>query len=257
MDLHLRGKTVVITGGSRGIGYACAEGFAAEGCRLHLVSRSQQDLDAARERIAKQSDVAVSVQSLDLGKPGSVAAVFQACPDADILVNNAGAIPRGDIETIGEARWREAWELKVFGYVNMCREYFRRMRERGGGVIVNVIGAAGERPDVNYITGTTGNASLMAFSRGLGSTSMRHGIRVVGVNPGPIETDRLIARQMANAEKAFGDKNRWREFYKDMPAQRAGRADEVADLVVYLASARASFISGTVVTIDSGIANTR
>jgi NAD(P)-dependent dehydrogenase (short-subunit alcohol dehydrogenase family) len=257
MDLHLRGKTVVITGGSRGIGYACAEGFAAEGCRVHLVSRSQKDLDAARERIAAKSDVAVSVQALDLGKPGSVAQVFKACPDADILVNNAGAIPRGDIETIGEERWREAWDLKVFGYVNMCREYFRRMRERGNGVIVNVIGAAGERPDVNYITGTAGNASLMAFSRGLGSTSMRYGIRVVGVNPGPIETDRLVARQMVNAEKAFGDKNRWREFYKDMPAKRAGRSDEVADCVVYLASERASFISGTIVTIDSGIANTR
>ncbi|MBI4081676.1 MAG: SDR family oxidoreductase [Candidatus Lambdaproteobacteria bacterium] len=255
MELHLKGKTVVVTGGSRGIGVACAAGFAAEGCRLHLVSRSLQDLEAARHKIVADSDVAVTVQALDLGRRGAVAQVFKTCPDADIVVNNAGAIPRGDIDAIDEERWREAWDLKVFGYVNMCRQYYRRMRERGDGVIVNVLGTAGERLDVNYITGTAGNASLMAFTRALGSNSLRHGVRVVGVNPGPIMTDRWIEVSKVRAQQAFGDPSRWSEFQQNFPLKRAGKPEEVADVVVFLASERASFVSGTIVTVDSGLAN--
>lgn len=123
-------------------------------------------------------------------------------------------------------------------------------------MIVNVIGVAGERHRADYIAGTTGNAALMAFTRGLGAEAVDHGIRVVGVNPGRIETERQIGHMKERAEKQFGDSARWKEIQakvaETLPFKRSGQPSEVADLVVYLASARACYISGTVITIDAG-----
>jgi hypothetical protein len=254
MDLQLKGKTVLVTGGSKGIGLAVARAFAAEGCALHLAAREQAALDGAAGQIAQANDVRVSPHAIDLGVQGSAAALALACPNVDILVNNAGAIPGGDLDAIDEVRWREAWDLKVFGYINLTREYYRRMRERGGGVIVNVIGLGGERMDVGYVAGSAGNASLMAFTRAVGSTSLDRGVRIVGVNPGSVRTERLERLFKTRAERLLGDAGRWQEFFEKLPMKRAAQPEEVADLVVFLASARASYISGTIVTIDGGVA---
>jgi 3-oxoacyl-[acyl-carrier protein] reductase len=256
MDLELRGKKVLITGGSKGIGLACAHGFAAEGARVHIASRSEADLKAAADAMARQHKAEVSIHPLDLGKTQNAVALGKACGDVDILVNNAGAIPSGSLTQVDDEKWRHAWDLKVFGFINLTREIYKRMRERGSGVIVNVIGVAGERHRSDYIAGTTGNAGLMAFTRALGAESVDHGIRAVGVNPGRIETERQIGHLKEQAEKAFGDASRWQEVQakiaETLPFKRSGRPSEVADLVVFLASARASYISGTIVTIDCG-----
>ena len=255
MDLNLAGRTVLITGGSRGIGYAAAEAFAAEGCHLHLVARTEADLDAAKESLHKAHGVEIAVHPMDLAEPGAVDRLIQASPDVDILVNNAGAIPGGNLDAVDEDRWREAWDLKVFGYINMTREYYRRMRERGGGVIVNVIGLAGERPNAGYVAGSAGNSSLMAFTRAVGSKSIDEGIRVVGVNPGLVETERATTLLQTRAEMELGDRERWREMLKHQPLERAAMPSEVADLVVFLASDRASYITGTVYILDGGISS--
>src|SRR5262245_42393754 len=168
MDLELRGKKVLITGASKGIGLACAHGFAAEGARLHIAARSESGLKAAAEAISRQHDVEVSIHPLDLGVTQNTLALAQACGDVDILVNNAGAIPSGSLTEVEDETWRHAWDLKVFGYINLARELYRCMCARGSGVIINVIGVAGERPRSSYIAGTAGNAALMAFSRALG-----------------------------------------------------------------------------------------
>src|SRR5580704_16728234 len=115
MDLGLRGKKALVTGASKGIGRACAEALAAEGCDVVLVSRTLADLEAARQRILGQHNVAVGVFALDLSDSRNVDRLAEECPDIDILVNNAGAIPGGNIDAIDEARWRTAWDLKVFG----------------------------------------------------------------------------------------------------------------------------------------------
>ncbi|MBI4185130.1 MAG: SDR family NAD(P)-dependent oxidoreductase [Proteobacteria bacterium] len=252
MDLGLAGKTAVVTGGSRGIGLAVAEALAAEGCALHLAARTPADLDAARAKILARHNVTVAVHTCDLADGAAQRALAAACPEADILVNNAGAIPGGGIEQVDEATWRRAWDLKVFGYVNLTREVYGAMRARGRGVIVNVIGLAGEQPNADYIAGSAGNASLMAFTRALGGTSVEHGVRVVGVNPGLVATERAVTLLKGRAAKRFGDEARWRELLADQPMGRAAEPAEVASVVAFLASERASFVSGTIVTVDAG-----
>ncbi len=203
-----------------------------------------------------QYQTEVTVHAMDLGKSGNAVALGKACADVDILVNNAGAIPSDGLLDVADEKWRHAWDLKVFGFINLMREIYRAMRQRKSGVIVNVIGVAGERHRSNYIAGTTGNAGLMAFTRALGAESVDHGIRVVGVNPGRIETERQIGHFREQALRDLGDEARWPELQakvaETLPFKRAGRPDEVGDLVVYLASARASYLSGTIVTIDAG-----
>ena len=256
MDLDLRGKKVLITGASKGIGLACAHGFAAEGARVHIAARNEAALKAAADAMAREHKTEVSVYPLDLGVTRNTLALAQACGDVDVLVNNAGAIPSGTLTEIGDEQWRHAWELKVFGYISLTREIYRRMRERGSGVIVNVIGVAGERHRANYIAGTTGNAGLMAFTRALGSESVDYGVRAVGVNPGGIQTERAIDHLKERAARELGDAARWKELQaksaESAPIRRLGAPPHVADLVVFLASARASYISGTIVTIDGG-----
>jgi 3-oxoacyl-[acyl-carrier protein] reductase len=252
MDLELSGLTALVTGGSRGIGYAIAERLAQEGCNVHLSARNAGDLDAARSKLIGAHRVTVTTHAADLARSASITQLAAACGDVDILINNAGAIPQGDLLAMDEQRWRHAWELKVFGYINLTREVYRRMRERKRGVIVNVIGTAGERPTPSYIAGTAANASLMAFSRALGGEGPDHGVRVVGVNPGTIETERQRTRLEERAKAQFGDAARWPELVKSAPMGRLGQPREVADVVAFLASARASYVSGTIVTVDAG-----
>jgi hypothetical protein len=252
MDLELKGQTALVTGASRGIGLAIAEGLAREGCHLHLAARTAADLDAARTRILETGKVKVTCHALDLAASGTMAQLARDCSDVDILINNAGSIPSGHLLDIDEARWRQSWELKVFGYINLTREIYRRMCARRRGVIVNVIGVAGERLRQDYIAGGTGNAALMAFTKNLGGESVDYGVRVVGVNPGQVETDRLRLRLERKAKEELGDPARWRELVVNPPLGRMARTDEIADTVVYLASARASYVSGTIVTVDGG-----
>lgn len=252
MQLNLRDKTAIITGASKGIGRAIANTLAEEGCHLHLAARTEADLAAVRDAIRAKHQVSVTIHPMDLRDGENVKRLIAACPDADILVNNAGAIPGGAIDAVDEARWRAAWDLKVFGYINMCREMYAQMKARKRGVIVNVIGVGGERPTATYIAGGAGNAALMAFSRAMGAVSANDGIRVVAVNPGMIETERL--RSLAQGMAGGVESPAWQKMMAALPFGRAGKPEEVADLVAFLASERASYISGTVITIDAGAA---
>ena len=256
MDLRLGGKTVLITGGSKGIGFACASGFAAEGCRIHIAARNDADLQAARKRITDAYPVDVFCHACDLTSTDAVIALGRACRNVDVLVNNAGSIGRARIDQIDPQDWRRAWDLKVFGYIDLSREIYAGMRARGSGAIINIIGLSGERHRPEFIAGTSGNAALMAFTRALGAESVDFGVRVVGVNPGRVETERQIEHLHEAAQKILGDRNRWQEMRTQMveglPFKRSARPDEVADLVVFLASERASYMSATVVTIDAG-----
>jgi NAD(P)-dependent dehydrogenase (short-subunit alcohol dehydrogenase family) len=255
MELNLRGRTALITGASKGIGYASAEALAEEGVNVILVSRTQADLEAARDRIAARCNVRTEIHAYDISNSASVDRLAAQYPDIDILVNNAGAIPGGNLQEIDEARWRAAWDLKVYGYINMCRRFYAAMKQRGRGVIVNILGMAGERMDAGYIAGSAGNAGLMAFTRTLGGAASSDNLRVVGINPGAIATDRLVTIMKKRALDRLGDENRWEELMKPLPYGRAGTPLEIGWMVAFLASDKSAYTTGTIVTIDGGAAN--
>ena len=255
MDLQLSGRTALITGSSKGIGLAVARWFAREGVHVCLVARSAELLEQEAAAIRNSTGVLARTLVADLADAAARERVFQTFPDIDILVNNAGAIPGGTLDEVDEAAWRAGWDLKLFGYVGLTRHYLAAMKRRGHGVIVNVIGLGGERVDAGYIAGAMGNAGLMAFTRAIGGTSTDFGVRVLGVNPGPVLTDRVEVLGRKRAATLYGDENRWRESFAKMPYGRPASCDEIAATVVFLASDLSSYTSGTIVTIDGGLAN--
>jgi len=250
LELELTGRRAIITGASRGIGAAISVCLAREGCDVTLVSRTRLDLEVVATEITDVSNVAVSIIDADLSTSENIDRVLAEAGHVDILINNAGAIPSGSIEDIDESSWRKAWDLKVFGYINLMRRVFKGMEEQGSGVIINVIGVAGERPNRNYVAGAAGNAALMAVTRALGARSIEKGVRVIGVNPGLITTDRMIELLRSQAESRFGDGDRWKELID--PQLPPGKPEHIADIVAFLASDRSANTSGTIVTVDGG-----
>lgn len=255
MDLGLTGKKVLITGASRGIGAGLAHGFAAEGCALYLVGRDEAALAGVAEAVRCRHGAEARGIVQDMAAPEAAQRLAEACGDTDILINNAGDIPGGNLWAVEEAAWRRSWEAKLFGYMRLTKALYPLMRERGHGVIINDIGNAGERYDADYIYGTTANAALMAFTRALGGRSIDEGIRVVGVNPGPVATDRIVRLLKKRAVDWHGDEARWEELARRYPLERPASVQEVVDLMLFLASARCTYMSGTIVTIDGGIAS--
>ncbi|MFA7438991.1 SDR family oxidoreductase [Castellaniella sp.] len=255
MDLQLAGRRVLITGASQGIGAGIAEAFAREGASLTLVARSEDKLQQLAEDLRQRFGVPVGILAEDLTAPGAVDRVAAQAPDTDILVNNAGVIPGGDLFEVDAQRWREGWELKVMGYIDMTRAFYGLMRARGGGVIINNIGSGGENFDFDYVAGCTGNAALMAFTRSVGGRGLKDGVRVLGVNPGPVATDRIERILRGRAAKSLGNAERAAELKASMPLGRAASVEEVADLIVFLASGRSAYTAGTIVTVDGGAAS--
>jgi NAD(P)-dependent dehydrogenase (short-subunit alcohol dehydrogenase family) len=254
MMLGLEGRSVLITGASRGIGAAAAAAFAAEKCHLHLAARSADKLAEVAGRLEAEHGIDVRVHPGDLSQVAEVHRLVADCGHVDILVNNAGAVPTGPIETVTDADWRQGFDLKIFATVNLTKEIYASMRERRGGVIVNVIGNCGERPDPEIIIGTIANAGLMGFTRALGSVSPRHNVRVLGVNPGPTATERLVHLMRRKAQDRLGDAERWKDLVAPLPFGRAAEPSEIADMIVFAASDKASFVSGSVLTVDGGVA---
>ena len=255
MELNLNNKTALITGASKGIGKAIAESMANEGCNLILTARSSDKLNDLKANLQTKHNISVEVIAMDLSKKNAVEKVSELSNEIDILINNAGAIPPGSISDIDEDTWRNAWDLKVFGDINLTRLIYNKMKNAKKGVILNIIGSAGQKPMYNYIAGTTANAGLMAFTKALSNGSTANGIRVLGINPGFTTSDRLITMMKGKAKEQFNDESRWEELFKDLPFKRAAKAEEVADLTTFLVSPRCSYISGTIIAIDAGHAN--
>jgi NAD(P)-dependent dehydrogenase (short-subunit alcohol dehydrogenase family) len=257
MDLRLQGMRALVTGASQGIGEGVARTFATEAVDLVLTARSETNLARVKADIEASTDVSVDIVPLDITAEGAGETLVEKAGDIDVLVNNAGIIPGGDLFAIDEDKWRAGWELKVFGYINLCRLLYPKLKARGGGVIINIIGNAGEVYDPQYICGTTGNASLMAFTRALGGNSLADNVRVVGINPGPVKTERIVKLLKNRAETLYGDENRYKELEATYPLGRPAHVDEITDLVAFLASDRSGYTSGTIITVDGGISSRR
>jgi len=252
MDLGLKGRRALVTGASQGIGRAIAESLAREGCHLHLAARSEEALAVAARELRARFAIEVDIHPTDLSRRGAAAELASICGTADILVNNAGNTPRGDILSVDEQAWRDGWELKIFGYINMTREFYRRMCARGSGVIVNVIGIGAEKLEYAYAAGGAGNSAIATLTRSVGSVSLDYGVRVMGVSPGWVETEKAKRSLRKRAAVELGDETRWPELVVDWPRGKLIQPAEIADVVAFVASDRASAMSGHIVTVDGG-----
>jgi 3-oxoacyl-[acyl-carrier protein] reductase len=247
-----RRRTALVTGASRGIGRACAIALAQAGCDLCLTARDATALDDLAAQLAACHGAVVKTFPGDLRISGFASELGEACGQVDILVNNAGDTPAGSILEIQEAAWRDAWELKLFGYINLTRAVLPGMIERRSGVVINVVGTGGVRPTWGFICGATANAALIALTQGLGGETPRYGVRVVGVNPAATNTDRMAALYRKLALDRLGAGDRSSELQGNLPFGRMCEPDEVASVVAFLASDAASYLSGILIDVDGG-----
>lgn len=257
MDMQLRGKAVLITGGSKGIGLSCAELLAAEGCKVAIAARDAAGLKAAVARVKEKTGVEVQAIAADLsslaGIEGMVAEAAKGLGRIDVLVNNAGAIRAGAFLEIPDAQWTEDWNLKLLGYVRASRAVFPLMQKQGGGRIVNVIGSAGRQVIPNYLVGGAANAALINFTKGLSDLGAKHGIFVKAASPGAVATERWENRMKLEAKAEGRTYEAVRaERIAAYPLKRIVLPEEVADLVCFLCSPRSDMLNGVSITIDGG-----
>ena len=250
MELGLKGKIVLITGGSKGIGLACAKAFRSEGARLALVSRSSANLEKARSELGDAYTVAA-----DLIDAAAAAAMVEQVESKlgpiDILVNSAGAAKRTSADDLNPAAWRAAMDAKYFSYINVIDPVIKRMAARGRGAIVNVIGHGGKVPSPIHLPGGSANAALMLATAGLANAYAHRGVRVVGVNPGLTKTDRVAEGLKAEAKRSgVSEEEALKRAVQNLPMGRLAEAGEIADVVVFAASDRGRFLTGANITMD-------
>ncbi|HRK18563.1 MAG TPA: short-chain dehydrogenase/reductase [Hyphomicrobiaceae bacterium] len=252
MDLKLAGKKVLVTGGSKGIGAALGQAFAAEGAHVVLVARNGETLGKTADAIRARHQARIETHVADLSNGDARAATMARFGDIDILVNNAGAIPGGNIFDLSMEKWVEVWQLKVFGYIHMTKLALEQMKPRKSGIICNIIGMAGPNVRYDYVCGSTGNAGLNAFTKAVGSRSPDYGVRVFGINPAATRTDRITTLARTRAKSTFGDEERWEEVLGDLPFGRLKEPEEVAALAVMLCAPQVEYLSGAVIDMDGG-----
>lgn len=258
MDLKLDGLHVLITGGSKGIGLACAQGFLREGARLSLVSRDPANLENAKAVLLKDAPTAagrIGIFSADL-KDAAQAAVALAQAEklhgeVDVLVNSAGAAKRTPPDELNAQAWHDAMDAKFFSYVHMIDLVVKKMGLRGRGAIVNVIGSGGKVASPIHLPGGAANAALMLISAGLAAAYGPKGVRVNAVNPGATETDRLIeGLQAAARQDQISMEEALRRASKSIPLGRLAQPEEIANAVLFLASPCASYVTGAILSMD-------
>jgi NAD(P)-dependent dehydrogenase (short-subunit alcohol dehydrogenase family) len=257
VDLRLSGKTAVVTGGSRGIGLACARAFAAEGARVAIVARNAATLEQSVRELADEG-IQAHAASVDLTDPKDAermrAEVEAALGPVDVLVNSAGAAKRKPAEQLSAADWHAAMQAKYFTYIHAMDAVLPGMVERRAGAIVNVVGMGGRFASAMHVAGGAANAALMLASTGLANAYAKHGIRVNAVNPGIVETDRFTQNvQVEAAAKGLAVEDVVKQRIQALPLGRIAQPREVADMVVFLASARASYVSGAVIAMDGAV----
>ena len=256
MNLGLERKSVLVTGGSKGIGLACAKAFAVEGARVAIASRSAENLGAAVASLRAGGFEVIAIEA-DLTHPGAAQQMAEAAQrqlgPIDVLVNSAGAAKRHAPESLNAQAWHDAMDAKYFTYMHAIQAVLPGMLERKCGVIVNIVGTGGKVPSPWHLAGGAANAALMLISTGLAHAHGRAGVRVNAINPGLTMTDRVRAGQAAEAAaNNISVDELHRRSEANIPLGRFARPEEVADVAVFLASERASYVTGAVLTMDGG-----
>lgn len=250
MRLYLENQVVLVTGGSKGIGLACARLFLEEGARVAICSRSRANVDRALAQLPGlfgiTADLAEEDQALAM-----VDKVEQEVGPIDCLINSAGAAKRTPPSELSPTAWRAAMNAKYFSYINVIDPVVKRMAQRGAGVIVNIIGSGGKVATPAHIAGGAANAALMLATAGLANAYARQGVRVVGINPGRTETDRVAEGTKAEARLAgITEAEALQEAVKRIPLGRIAQPGEIAQLALFLASRQASYVTGVNISMD-------
>jgi 3-oxoacyl-[acyl-carrier protein] reductase len=254
MELGLNGRYALVTGGSAGIGRACALALAHEGVDVAICARDAARLEETAAAIRQQTGRRALAVPADLTRPEHITAlvdrVVREFGRVDILVNNAGASRFGNPLELDDNAWVAAMELKYFGYVRCARAVAPQMIHRGWGRIINIIGTAARRANPLHLPGGSANAALVLFTKGFGIELARHGVLVNAVSPAGVATERLDRLVKAAAERDGIDVQ---EARRRMSANSPlGRPAEVADAVCFLASERAGYFVGTTFWMDGG-----
>ena len=257
MDLELAGKAVLVTGGSKGIGLACAAAFAAEGARVAIASRSQANR-AAAVRSLRSSGYEVADIEADLTRPEAALRMVEAAErhvgPIEVLINSAGAAKRYAPETMDMAAWHDAMDAKYFSYVHAMQAVLPGMLGRRRGAIVNIVGVGGKVANPWHLPGGAANAALMLVTAGLAHAHARLGIRANAINPGLTMTDRVREGHTAEAAaQNISMEELLKRSEARIPLGRVARPEEIASVALFLASSRASYVTGAVLTMDGGL----
>ena len=255
-NLGLEGKIVIVTGGSKGIGLACVRAFLREGSRVAIVSRSRSNLDAALRVLAAPSKDLVAVACDLAGKTGGAdmaAEVGERLGPADVLVNSAGAARRYLPEELNVEAWHAAMDAKYFTYIHAMEAVLPGMAKRGKGAMVNIIGMGGKVATPIHLPGGAANSALMLATVGLANVYGPKGVRINGINPGATLTERLKEWLQVEAKaKGRPEDEVLAERQAKIPLKRFAAPEDIASLAVFLASEKASYITGAIVPMDGG-----
>jgi NAD(P)-dependent dehydrogenase (short-subunit alcohol dehydrogenase family) len=251
MDLGLAGKTALITGGSAGIGLACATMLAGEGVAVAIAGRDPARLAAAAASIRAHTVAA------DLSKAEDVLRTAreseQALGRIDILINCAGSAMGGEFLEVGDQAYLDAWNLKLLGYIRMTRAVVPGMIARRDGRIVNIVGGAGRYPTASFLTGSTGNAALLNFTRGLSKELAQHNVRINAISPGSTETERSERQLQARVAPGQSLEDAREARLAQIPLKRMTQPEEIASMAALIVSDRMASMTGGEVLVDGGV----
>ena len=257
MKLGLDGKVVFITGGSKGIGLACARMFAQEGARVAIASRSQDNLESARQQLAKEGIEVVTVRadfSQSKDAHAAVSAAEKQLGPIDVLINSAGAAKRRNIDAYDAEAWQEGMNSKYFPCVFAMDAVRPGMIERKRGSVVNIIGHGGKVARLIHLAGGAANSALMLVTAGWATALAPHGIRVNGINPSATLTERMEGATKAEAQmQGISEAEARKRHLAKIPLGRFATPEEVASVAVFLASDQASYVTGAIIPMDGGV----
>ncbi len=258
MDLGLAGKVALVCGGSKGLGYGCAEAFAEEGMSVAIAARGEEDLKAAAKRLAGLTDGSVTHHVADVSEPKDlgflVGQVMEAHGRVDVLVTNSGGPTAGSAEDVNESDWDAAYEVVLKQVVRLVDLVAPKMKEQGWGRILNIVSSSYKEPIDGLVLSNAFRPAVVGLAKTLSRELGPHGITVNNIAPGRFDTDRLRALSQKRAETRGGSSEEWMErFGQDSALGRTGEPRELGDVAAFLASDRARFVTGITVPVDGGL----